>query len=460
MSEISLLVLIEAGQVRSLAGPGFQLPLPDVLIWGPDVLSRIEALTTETEVWPTESQLASAMVIDRDSHRLVRAGASHTFDTPYQVILFDRMLSAAWGYDVEHVALTNQAIAAAARIDLPPIDSKLARQIVARAMGGLEEECDFEDDQHDIDEGEDEYEDEYAYDAEGDDFRQLTTQRVADDSESMLREYEDHNWFVSIRAVTDEPFRHYRGEYVLRTFCDGGPDVIGQLPRLHEISVPKESQAKRGVVVDASKRTLNLWSHPRGVSGWDELDQAWSGWTIQRWHANGYRRQLEVTGEADRVVTPSDLQSLSGFVPLMVEQFDLQEMFGQLKSSYRRFVRRGFGCLAIVLAIPALIAWAVSGGWKGPFAFAATLWVIALVVYLRFAGKIKRDFSSLAEKREHVEEMLPKLAPETKEERIGKVNQVLQAAGLPDFEQIQACAERDDDDNDEPLEPIVGVLGD
>ncbi len=449
MSEMSLLVLIEAGQVRSLAGPAFQVPLPDALIWGPEVLPRIELIAEETEVWPKDSQLVSAVVVDRDARRLVRAGASDTFDTPYQSMLFDRMLSAAWEYEVEHVALTRQAIASAARIDAPPVDPNMSRRTLAATMG---EDEDWDDDGEDWDDDDDEF-----LGGEGDDFRQLTTQRVTSDPESMMRQYEDQDWFVSIRTATDEPFRHYHGDFVLHSFVEGGPDIIQRLSQLREIAVPKEARTKRGIVVDVGPRSLSLWAHPRGVTSWDELDDEWPDWTIDRWLTDGYRRQLELTGEADRTVVPSDLQVLSGFVPTLTEQIDLQEMIGQIKSGVRGIVRRGFGCLAIVLAIPAMVAWAATGSWQGPFAFAATLWVIAYIGYRIVANKMKRNFSSLADKREQAEAMLPKLGPADKAERVRTVNRVLQAAGFPDFEQVEACAERDDDDDDESIEPIVSV---
>ncbi len=446
MSENSLLVLIEAGQVRSLAGLAFQLPLPDALIWGPEVLPRIESVTEETDVWPTERQLASAVVLDRNERRLILAGGSHTFDTPYQMVMFDRMLSAAWGYDVEHVALRSEAIAEAAGIEPLPTDADYSRRMMAATIGV---DDDLEDDEED---------DEYFAD-EGDDFRQLTTRTVANRRDSFMQEYDDQNWFVSIRAAGEERFRHYLGDFVLQTFADGGPDVISNLTQLHEVDVPKEGRATRGAVVDIEPRTLSLWAHPRGVAGWDELNQAWPDWTIDRWVTNGYRRQLELTGEVDWIVTPSDLQVLSGFVPDLVEQIDLQEMMGQIKSGVRGLVIRGFGCLAVVLAVPALIAAAVTGGWKGPFAFAATLWVIAYVGYLMVVGKLKRNFAALAEQRENAEAMLPKLAPQEKQERIRIVDQALEAAGFPDFEQIQACAERydEDDDDDESIDPIVSA---
>ena len=457
MSEVSLLVLIEAGEVRSLVGLGFQVQLPDVLIWGPSVLPRIEALAEETERWPSENQLLGAVVIDRDSRRLTRAAASETFDTPYQLVLFDRMLAAVWGYDVETIDLSCQAIADAARIDMPAIDPKLARRMMNATMGAAMREDDEYEDQDEQDYASEDGE--YHY-GEGDDFRQLTTRNPqTNEVASMVRQYHDQGWFVSVREADGQLYRHYLGDFVMQTFSDLGPAVIGQITQLNEISVPKENHATRGVVVDAPAQTLCVWSHPRGVTMWDELDQAWPEWKVDRWRDNGYRRHLDETGESDHVVVPSDTQALAGFVPLLVEQLDLDEMLSQIKSGCRGYVYRGFGCLAIVLAIPALIAGAVTGSWKGPFAFAGTLWALAYIAYLILATKMKRSFSQLADKKEQAKEMLPKLAPEDKSEREQIVRAALSDAGLPDFDQVQAFAETydDDDDDDESIDPIVSA---
>jgi hypothetical protein len=449
MSEISLLVVIEAGQVRSLSALAFQLPLPESLIWGPAVLTRIEGIAQEATSWPTDRQLASAVIIDRDARRLVRAGASETFDTPYQLVLFDRMLSAAWqGYDVDHIELTRPAIAAAAGIDPPPIDPKRSQQMVRAAMGGDHELDDEEDEDED-------YEFDEFDDGEGDDFRQLITKpNAAADGEAMMRQYEDQHWLVSVRANPDQPYRHYLGDFVMQTFTEGGPEVIGQLNQFTETEMLKEQHASRGIVVDVDGRTLSIWAHPRGLSWWGDLDRAWPGWNIERWLTNGFRRHLDATGEAERIVIPSDLQALAGFVPDLTEQLDLDAVLGQLTSGVRGFVRRGFGCLAVVLAVPAMIAWAVSGSWQGPFAFAATVWVMAYIAYRVFAAKLKRNFSGLSAQKEKAAEMLPKLAPQDEQERIQIVAAALQSAGLPDFEQVVAYAERDDED-DEDISPIV-----
>ena len=286
----------------------------------------------------------------------------------------------------------------------------------------------------------------------------ITKQNSAADAEEMMRHYEDQHWLVSVRTDPDQPYRHYLGDFVMQTFTEGGPEVANQLEQFTETEIPKERQATRGIVVDTPGQTLSVWAHPRGLSWWGELDRAWPGWKIERWLTDGFRRQLAATGEADRIVIPSDLQVLAGFVPDLTEQIDLDEVLGQIKSGVRGVVRRGFGCLAMVLAVPALIAWAASGSWQGPFAFAATVWVMAYIGYLVLAAKLKRNFSGLGPQKENVEKMLPKLAPEDKQERIQIVDAALRSAGLPNFEQVAAYAERDDaDDEDEDIGPIVSA---
>lgn len=450
MSETSLLVLVEAGQIRSLVGLAFQIPLPDALIWGPAVLSRIETIGEQTDTWPTDPQLAGAVVIDRDTRRMFRAGASHTFDTPYQSVLFDRMLASVWGYHVEAIELRGEAIAGAAGIALPNTDPTLAQ----RMMQGTMQQYASDEQQHEF-----EYDEEDFDETGGEDFRQLTTSSGDHQRDAIMRDVEDQDWLVSIRAGPREPYQHFRGDFVMQTFSGAGPEVINQLTSLSQIEMPKEHRALRGVVVDIASQTLSLWSHPRGVTMWDELDRAWPQWTINRWCSNGYRRHLELTGEAERMIVPSDLEALSGFVPALAEQLDLKEMFGQLKSGVRGCVFRAFGCLGIVLAIPASIAWLVTGAWQGPFAFAGTLWAIAFVGYLVFAHKVKTNFSSIAEKTGQAEAMMPKLAPEEKSERERIVNQALLAAGFPDLQQVQACAERydEEDDDDHTIDPIVSA---
>ena len=70
MSEVSLIVLMEAGQIRSLATTAFRIPLPDSLIWGPGVTSAIEAQTQEIDAWPSIDDVEAAVVIDRDQRQI------------------------------------------------------------------------------------------------------------------------------------------------------------------------------------------------------------------------------------------------------------------------------------------------------------------------------------------------------------------------------------------------------
>ena len=434
MSDITLLVLIEAGQVRSLVGTSLQVPLPDALIWGASVLPEIEQTANETSVWPSEGQLSCAIVLDRDARRIVRAGASHSFNTPYQLVLFERMLTAVWDYQVEQVTLSHEEIARAAGIDCLPVDPHFARRIWASLH---DEEGDV-----DSDEDEDSGDDFDGYDdGIGEDFRQLTTTSVANVENDIYQQVEDHNWLVSVREQGDL-FRHYRGDYVMQTLCDVGPDVIASFAELNETNVPNENATSRGIIIDLITTSVTVWSHPRGVNRCGELQSAWPGWTIDQWHSNGYRRHLDATDESERTVITSDLRVLAGFVPALAERFDLNELVGQVKSSVRGCVFRAYGCLAIVLAIPALLAWAATGGWRGPFAFAGGLWMIAFVAYVAFSSKMKRNFASMIEQGSDMSAKFRPLGPDEKGERIRHADEALKAAGLPGYQQVKQESER------------------
>ena len=460
MSEACLLLIRENGQTRSLLGSGLLSPLPDSLIWGPESIDRLEANYRLTEVWPDEFQIVGAAVIDRDAGQLVFAGANiGTFANAYQLELFARLLVARWnGYRVSQVDVSSQAIAEAANIEIPPIDRKAAYEVLREAFA-LDPELD------------EELDDDYLQDeVNGEDFRALTRRVPPEASDSQtarhaqaeaMREWEDRDWWVSVRDEGVDKFSHYQGDFFLQTLEQSGPSLLSKIRQFGESDPPKERDCSRGIVLDANAHTLFIWSHPRGTPAWLNLkDEQWASWSLERWSSNGYRRQLELTGQTDRIVTDTDIRSLSGFVPDLVEQLNMDEMFESIKSGFKGLVRKTFGCLAFFLAIPAAITAAITGGWKAPFAFAATLWVLAFFAYLWFARKMKKQFEPLSQMQAQQQSGFTSVAPDEVEQRIEIIDQALVFAGLPNYQQVSEYAQSyDEDDDGEPVDPIVEISG-
>ena len=458
MSEVNLLVFVEAGQLRSLATAAFRLPLPNTLIWGPSAIPRIEAQCEQVAAWPPLDRIDSIAIVNRDRQEIVLAGASDTFQTPYQLMLFARMLGGVWeGMAVRSAMLTSESLRAAIGGEPPSTDSQLPRQLLEAAVGPS----------HSSDEDDDA---ELHGDRTASDFRQLSGQdssAVAGEGRPDFAEPQpgdpaqagddaavpddESEWWVSVRFAEETEFRHYLGSFVWQTLATAGPGMLESLQELPTTEIPPEDETWQGIVLDEVDRALWYWAHPRGVAaefggapaaqeagtrpGW----QAWSEWRVEAWSDNGFRRQAEHV--AGHFIPASDTEVLAELIPQLVEQPDLAQAIGEIRSGVRRFVRRGFGCLALVLAVPATLAWLVSGSWQGPFAFAAGLWIMAYVGYRIVAHKIKRSFSPLSQPTFHQDAILPKLGPESEEERIAVISGALRSARLPSYEQITTFAE-------------------
>ncbi|MCG8650707.1 MAG: hypothetical protein MI861_12795 [Pirellulales bacterium] len=452
MSEVSLMVLIEAGQTRNLAAVAFRVPLPDVLLWGPDAIDRIESQTQQIDCWPSLKALQCAVVLHRDQRRIAIAGASNTFTTPYQLVLFLKMLRSVWpGYQVDPIAMTEADLAEAVAGSIPEIDPALADQLMNESFGDIDEEDD-EDYQ--------EYDDDFDHSAT--DLRQLVRREQSWEPDE--DEEDERLWWVSLKLAepddagnqnTRQPVRHLQGSFVWSLLDSAGPNAVEQLAELPTAEIPTEEETNCGIVLDLPARSISFWSHPSGSVSWQSLQQAWDGWAMEYWVDNGFRRQLEWCGDAG-YVPASDTRVLAEFVPELAEQPDFDEIIGDIKSGFRSMVRRGFGCLALALAVPALLAWAVSGSWQGPFAFAAGLWLVVYIGYRLLLGKLKRNLLAGVNRESFKQDtFLPKLAPESKEERIRMIDEALQTARLPSFQQINDYYENVDEDWDEPVEPIV-----
>lgn len=451
VQEVSLIALIEAGQLRTLAASSFRLPLPASLIWGTEVVGRIEAIADEIESWPPIDHLEAVVILNRDTRQLIRAGACNTFDTPYQLVLFERMLESVWnGYSVEAVPMEAAALRVALGQDLPGTDASIPGELFSSALGTDVDKDDWEDE---------------AGQGSGD-FRSLTT---TDRFEGGQRDDEydtdddEEQWWVSVRGAVDRDtvdpngrgeFRHFIGSAIWKSLQGSGPDVLQQLEQLPDASVPDESDTTRGILIDAVTRHISLWSYPRGIDDPDALGDAWSGWAVTPWHEDGFRRQLDAAGE-QTFIPASDTAVLAEFVPMLIEQPDLSEAIGEIKSSFRSFVWRGFGCLAVVLAIPTALASLLSGSWKGPVGFAVGLWLVAYVGYRLVVRTAKKAFAPITEGTFNQDAILPKLGPEPQEERERLIDDALAAARLPSLDQINSFAEYHDGDDGEAIEPIV-----
>jgi hypothetical protein len=453
MSEVSMVVLLEAGQVRSLATAAFRLPLPDCLLWGPEVIPRIEAYAQPIDSWPPAEDLESAVVIDRDGKRLIRAGASSTFLTPYQLALFDKMLESVWpGYRIESTAIDAESLEQAVGRSTPTIDDSLTERLVATVIGGPASR--WEEDEYD-----DEEEEQVAPQQPPPEHRRQPPQNGLIESQehgSTARdedgEFDDSDpWWVSVRVGNDQAdaagFRHFIGSFDWQNLRAAGPEMISQLASLPDAKIPDEEAVQHGIVLDACKQTISLWSHPRGCTDALALGDAWTGWSLVPWSTNGFRRQVQASDCRD-FIPATDAAVLSEFVPYLAEQPDLAQVIGGIKSSFRSAVRKGFGCLAICLAIPAALAWAVSGSWQGPFAFAAGLWLVVYVGYRFMLAKLKQSFLPLARNGLDQQTLLPKLAPDSKAQRVQIIDDALAAARLPDFAEIVAYAESMDIDDE------------
>ena len=102
-----------------------------------------------------------------------------------------------------------------------------------------------------------------------------------------------------------------------------------------------------------------------------------------------------------------------------------------------------------------MIAWGLSGSWKGPFGFALGLWLVAYVGYRLVVRKLKTAFSPLTEGLLDQNAVLPKLAPEPKEERERLVDEALLAARLPRLAEVLAYENDREADSGETIEPVV-----
>lgn len=441
MSEVSLVVLVEAGKPRHLACASFQLVLPDALLWGPEALPTIEEIAEEVNVWPPLDEIGCVVAIDKVNRRIVRAGSSFSFDTPYELELFQRMVASAWkGYRIEPASMTRESLENLVGDSLPETDNLLARRLAAKAFPGFAD-----------DEDEDEYDDEPEA---ANDFRRLMgpdgeTPEDGEDGPPVDRwdEEDESSVWVSVRYADDDAahFKHYSGSFVWETLASSGPDLLDRLHEIPTSDVPEENETFNGIVLDAVDKSIGYWSFPRGPIDAGEFGNGWSDWTVEPWLENGFRRQLEVTGATD-FIPVSDTAALASFVPMMAEQTDLEGVIEEIRSSVRSCSRRSFGCLALVLAVPASLAWLVSGSWEGPFAFAFGLWLVAYVGYRVMLGKIKRGLAPITEQRLEQEDGHPQIAPEEKEDRVAWIDSVLTDAKLPSFEQITFFAEVDDED--------------
>ncbi len=439
MLDVSLLVLVEAGQVRNLATASFRLPLPDCLLWGSEAIARMEAQTEEVDSWPPVEQLECVVILNRDTRSLIRAGSSGTFETPYQLALFDRMLQSVWpGYQIDSVAMTADSLREAMGGQTPPVDTSLPRQLFSDVLG--------EEDEDDWEEEEDE-DDPYRIN----DFRKLAHPESFDeddgfdpdddfdeDDEFDPDEEDENTWWVSVRHAGEATFQHYSGDFVWEALASSGPELLDRLQQLPDDDIPAEAETYQGILLDAVDRTICYWAHPRGVVDSVDFGGRWGGWSTEQWLDNGFRRQLDACGATD-FIPPSDTAVLADFVPQLAEQPDFAEMVKEFKSGFRSCSRKGFGCLAVVLAIPAALAWLVSGSWEGPFAFAAGLWLVVYIGYRLMLMKFKRSF--FPDKTFNQDTLLPKIAPESKQERIARIDQALAAARLPSFQQINHFAE-------------------
>lgn len=428
MSEISILIVKEATQARTHLALGAQTRLPESLVWGADSIDELESNCVASETWPTDQHILNATVIDKDKRRITIAGGSLFCVMPYQAVLLDRLIQQAWpAYSIEHIPLLGEAIADAAEIAMPPVDPALPRKIISETFGELDDEED------DVDPVRHE--------------RRLL---------EAAREVEDQDWWISLRRENETRFQHYEADYVLKALRESGTEFIHQLTQVPESDPPDESECGRGIVIDESTRTLVHWSYPRGVATWSDLNHDWSDWNIQTWMVDGFRRQLSTTGELERSVLKTDLSHLSEFVPVIVERFDMESLVGAFRSGVRGMVRKGFGCLAVVLAIPAALVWAISGVWKGPFVVAAGFWLLAYVGYRVMASKMKRQMEPIVQQQSKMQNINPKIGLEEESDRVAHIDRLLKAAGLPSYQQITEYDEFDGGD-DEHIGPIVEI---
>ena len=444
VSELSLVVIIEAGEVRSLVSPAFRFPLPDSLIWGAGCLEEIEKYAEDVARWPAIEQLEAAVVINRDRQIITYSGSSSTFDRPYQLVLFRQMIESVWvGYTVKPVPMARDSLAEATGREAPKVDSSIAGNLMNELSGGA-----------------DDAQADYA-EHEANDFRELSGSSISavPDDAPHWDDDEDRQWWVSVKTTGESSFRHFQGSFVWKALQSSGPEILDKLGDFETTSVPDEELTFQGIVFDQPNKSVSYWSHPLLPGESHGFSELWSEWTVTYWIENGFRQQIRRTEESS-FVFDTDLHILAEFVPVLVEQADFSEVVDSLKTSIRSVVRAGFGCLAMVLAVPAFIAWAVSGSWEGPFAFAAGLWLVAYITYWVVAHRVKRNFKDVYDRG--TSESFANIAPDSRPEREALIDRGLVPAGLPCLEDIVAYSESMDDEDDydtddEPIRPIVGT---
>ncbi len=429
MRQIGLLICTESGQTRSYVFYGEGSEFPACLVWGESVVDSVEAKVDPVDAWPPESEIMCAAVINRDQRCLTLIGGDVPFVAPYQMELLEQLVTAAWqGFDVRLSTLSHQALAKAAGSSVAPIDAKLGNDF-ATTSGEQDDEADSDSDNQV-------------------DFRGLVVQ--SDSYEDELRRcIEDDDWWVSVRI--EKQHVHFFGDNLLTALEEFGPSFLQQLDSFEHADPPPELECSRGLLIDVTNQTIHAWSFPLGLPEWFHFNQKqWPGWSLEVWQRNGFRRQLEHTGESESYIEMSDMACLASFVPVMTEPISFDDAMKTIKSSVRGVVWRGYGCLGMVLSVPAAIVWAITGSWKGPFLFAAILWIAAVFAVQKFLGKLKHGIKPVLDKHQQMRDNTPEFGPKSREERISRMNELLKIAGMPSYEQIDGYV----DSNSEVVEPI------